>query len=415
MRAWLASYWTPAGRAALRNLVGLGAATGLSLVAMAGTMYLLAQHLSRADTGDFGVAQTLQTFLFFLCQGGFGLVALREGTQKPDQLDAITTAHFTWVTIAGLASFASVLLWTQFGDHNSQQTTLLLLFAGGNLATCWNLTIFFDRFHRQALVATLNLTAEAMTFVAILVLSLRNELTAPRAAWVFVAKWLVIALLHFAVYHRWLHRIRWVWDAATMRSLFASAWPIMLTGCAALVPTNGGIFFVDRFHTKADSGDFWIAWQIANTYAVIAGLATRILYPHIAGPWGTDRSFVRKLMSFAILFLVGLGVAAGLGAAILFTWLLPEYSAALGPALLLIVAAGLMSVCGLANCYLIRAHRERQMLTVYVGMAAAFALGCWWVVPEYAGWGAGIVAIAVVGTGAIALIAGLTFSPARDP
>ena len=86
-------------------------------------------------------------------------------------------------------------------------------------------------------------------------------------------------------------------DVHTWREVFAmlrSAWPITLTGLVVLVPFNAGIFFVRYFHGSEEAARFGVALQVANAYFLFAGLGTRTLFPHISGPFGTERSFCRQ-------------------------------------------------------------------------------------------------------------------------
>ena len=68
----------------------------------------------------------------------------------------------------------------------------------------------------------------------------------------------------------------------------------MLSGLVGMIPLTSGIFFVWWFHGEDDAGIYGLVQQIAVAYMASCAIGTRILQPHIAGPYGHMRSFIKK-------------------------------------------------------------------------------------------------------------------------
>src|SRR5262249_9693085 len=152
------------------------------------------------------------------------------------------------------------------------------------------------------------------------------------------------------LYHRVIRPLRPVFRRERFRRMVRSSLPLAGSTVIAWLPANAGVFFVRWFHGETEAGVFGIASPAAGAYLLSRYLAIRLPQPHIAGPYGLDRLFLRKLMLFAGLFLTLLYLGGfGGGAAVVLFLLAPLYRAALLPMAVLLAAMLLLSVGVLAS------------------------------------------------------------------
>lgn len=394
-RAVVAPYCTEAGLRALRNLVGIAACTGLGNLCAAATLFLMTSRLSPAAFGAFVVMQTVQSYLLLLSCGGTLTVTIREAARYPDCLDAITTAHLvlnvgTALLLGLLAVAASWLL-----PLAAEERWLLAILLAGNVAAAAYPLTLFDLHHRQWLGSVISLAGEILGLIAMGLLAWHDVLRLSTVGLVFAGKWVAVSAGQAATYHLAVHRFRWRLCGATLRTMFRSAWPTALAALVALVPLNAGIFFVRVFRGEDEAGLYGLAYQVAAAYQLFAGLGTRILQPHIVGPYGFDHRFLVKLVLFASMYIAGIGILAFLGGYLLITWFLqPYYEAAVPPLGCLIFTAGLGNGLSLVAVYFVRLGRERFILVLQVGIAVGVILGSLAITTESLA-APGLIAVAV--------------------
>lgn len=400
LRSLFRSYLTAAGKQAAWNLGALVILTGLTQAAALGTLLLLTNSLGPAGFGIFAFALSLQPYLYLGGTLGIGLVLFREGIQEPENLDQITTAAQAVglvgsLVVGGLAACAALL-----APIAGEEQRLIGLIACGNVAACLALAPLFDVHHRQPLAAVIGLAAEVGTLLAVLTLTRTAKLGLVSVGVVFAVKWWLITAGQFVVYRLAIRPLRPVWCRKWLHRLLRSSLPLAGSTLIASLPANAGIFFVRVLGGETEAGVFGIANQAISVYLLFSHLAIRILQPHVAGPYGLDPLFLRKLIVFTGLFLTLLylgGLAASAGV-ILFL-LAPTYRAALVPVAILLGAALLLSVGTIASSYLVVLHRERTVLRAQFVAAVVYVVTVVLLVPLLQDIGAAVAAALAAGCG----------------
>jgi O-antigen/teichoic acid export membrane protein len=259
----------------------------------------------------------------------------------------------------------------------------------------------FDVHHRQARGAVVALAAEAQALAAVGLLAWSGRLGLAAVGAVFATKWSLSAAAQFVVYHCSVRRLRWVIAGDEIRLLLRSGWPLLVGALASLVPVNSGIFFVEALRGPTETALYGLACQAASVFLGFAWLGLRILQPHISGPHGLGRSFLRKLALFAVGSLATLAVLGFLAGTLFIRLVLgPAYLGAVRPMGLLLAASFVIGLSGVVQLYLTRFCEERFQMVVYCGTALLYALACPVVVPRWgpAGAAAATLALAIFAT-----------------
>jgi O-antigen/teichoic acid export membrane protein len=405
VRALIRSYRTPAGKQAAWNLGVLVVLTTLTQAAAVLTLLLLTNGLGPAGFGVLSFALALQPYLHLAGTLGTGLVLFREGVREPEQLDAITTAYQATGLAGSLLAGGLTVAIAFCAPISPAERGLISLIAAGNVAACLALAPLFDVHHRQPLAGAIGLAVEAAALAAVFALVRTGTLTLLSVGVVFALKWWVITAGQYVLYHLMIRPLRPAFDGDRLRRMIRSSLPLAGSTMIAWLPANAGVFFVRLFRGDADAGVFGLASQVAGAYLMFSYLAIRILQPHIAGPYGLDRSFLRKLLIFAGLFLVLLSLAGfAVGAGVILFLLAPEYRSALVPLAVLLGAAALLSAGVLASSYLVVLHRERTVLAAHVLSAVVYVAGIVVLVGPLANLGAAMAAVLAAGCGTVWMV-----------
>jgi O-antigen/teichoic acid export membrane protein len=388
------SYLTDAGRRAAVNMLGLGLCTILSQACAFLTLLMLTRTLSVEGFGTFSFALALQPYFLLLGTVGTATVVIREGTQRPKQIDAITTSYLLITGSSSTLVCLAVLGAVGVSDATLKERVLLALVAVGSVAPSMSLLPLFDVHHQQARGAVLSLVAEAVALGVIGLLAWSGRLNLIAIGTVFAGKWLLIAAGQLLVYHFTIRPLRWVFARDEIRLQLRSGWPLLVGSLASVVPFSSGIFFVRMLDGPAETALIGLAYQAGNVFLAFAWLALRILQPHISGPYGLERSFLWKLALFVVGFLATLVIFNFLiGLVVIRLCFDPVYRGALLPMGLLLGGGFMLGVSAVVQLYLTRFYEERFQMLVYCGGALLYAVACVAVVPR---WGAAGAAAATV-------------------
>ncbi len=401
VRAFLRSYWTPAGRQALGNFVGLGLGLGIGHVCAFVAIVLLTRGLGPEAFGRVSFALTVQSYLFQLGGLGAGAIMIREIARRPADADRLTSSDLLLVCVSSAVVAVGHIAVVSVLPLAADERRLHFALALGTGPLAYALIAFFDAFHRQSLSSAVLATGEVLAVMSFLVLDHQGWLALPQVGAVYAGKWAFMTLGHLAVYNGFVRRLRWAADRATVFALARSGLPVVVSSLVILLPLTSGVLLVRAFHGEAQAGVYGVATQLASGVYMVGLIGNRILHPHISGAYGLDRGFVLKLVAFEAGFLLVL-MALGLVAGVLATrWFLPADYAEV-PAIqgLLLAAGASILVANVAQCYLIRHHRERTMMSLNLCGAIGYVAVGLVVIP--AGGTTGAAATAAVVTGATA-------------
>lgn len=409
---------TRAGRHAARNLVGLAVCTIVSQLAMLGMIVLAANHLGTANFGSFIFALTVQSCLALIGSAGAQPVVVRDAASHPERLDEITSAFFTVTGTSSLLIGACVIVGSFFAPLSTDERQVIILFAAASVVSSINLSSLFDTQHQQSKGTLCTTIADLLAISTAALLATAGWLTLLSIGMILAGKWLVAPLIQALLYHFTIRRIRLRLSLRNAWKLARSSYPILASYFLCILPLNFGVFFLRFFRGQEATGVFGLACQIGMLTFAFAWLGIRIIQPHIGGEFGLHHSFIRKLILFLTLFLIGLGVSAFLGgSAVIWIAFDPVFRAAIVPMGVLIAASVILSAGVVASMYLLRFHRERQILLVYACSAGLYLGGCALLVPEYgiAGAAGMTVVAAIVATSVMMFLASrLTLAATRS-
>ncbi len=373
VRWFVQSYDTPAGRHALRNLIGLGGCTAISQVCGVGVLLVLANGLPPEEFGVYVFATNLLSYL--VAVGGVGLVnvVVRDLNLLPEHADQTTTG-FLVITAAGAAIAGAVMaVAAEVAPVPTIERHMLLIVAAVAVPMCLNLNPLYDSHHRQALSAALGVPGDVLMLAGVASLHDAGLLTAPGAGLLLLGRHGLTVIAQATIYHRQVRPFRWVWDRGRATTLLRSGRFMLITGLVYMVPLQGGVILTRLLRGERDTGLYGLALQMGTAYLIAGMLVLRIVQPHIAGPYGLDRLFVRKLIAAIGGILFALWLAGVCAAWVLVYRLLdPAYAPAFGPMVVLLTTAAVAIATGVVNLYLLRARREWVLQPAYVGGAAAY-------------------------------------------
>jgi len=357
----------------LRNLAGLGVCTAISQACAFGVLLLLTNGLGPEGFGTYVFGTNVLVYLVAVGGVGLATVVVRDLNLRPDRADSTTTA-FVVITVAGAAvAGAATAVVAALAPISAVERHLLLIVAVAAMPMCLNLNPLFDSHHRQALSAALSIPGDVLMLAGVAALHHSGLLTAPAAGLLLLGKHAITLIAQAAIYHRAVRPFRWAWDPTWAGSLLRSGRFMLTAGLVYMVPLQGGVILARLLRGERDAGLYGVAFQIASAYLFAGTLVTRIVQPHIAGPYGLERLFVRKLIASMGGILIMLWLA-GAGAA----WLLvhrlldPAYAPAFGPMLVLLTTATVAIATGVVNLYLLRLNCERTLQAVYLGAAGVY-------------------------------------------
>jgi O-antigen/teichoic acid export membrane protein len=372
-RGFVRAYDTPAGRQALRNLIGLGGCTAISQACGLGVLLVLANGL---PPGEFGVyVFATNVLVYAVAVGGVGLVnvVVRDLNLRPEHSDATTTGFLVITAAGALIAGAVMAVAAEIAPVRSIERHMLLVVGAVAVPMCLNLAPLYDAHHRQALSAALGIPGDLLMLAGVASLQGAGLLTAPGAGLFLLGKHLLTAIAQATVYHRRVRPFRWVWDRGRTAALLRSGRFMVITGLVYMVPLHGGVILARLCRGEHDAGLYGLALHVGTAYLIVGTLVLRIVQPHIAGPYGLDRLFVRKLLA-AIGGILLAAWLAGVGAAWALAYRLLDraYAPAFGPMVVLLTTAAVAIATGVANLYLLRAHRERVLQAAYAGGAVVY-------------------------------------------
>jgi O-antigen/teichoic acid export membrane protein len=376
-RALLASYWTPAGKQALGNLIGLVVCSIVSQGSGFGVLLLLTHHLDTAGFSSVSVGLSAQMFLVLFGSLGVSSVVVPILAGHPERRDEMTSAYFTATALGGMTAAAIGLILTCAIPDATAERWLFALLAVAVLPLVLNLAPLFDAAHLQARGAVIQPAYDALMLTVVWLLARSGLLTLPAIGLAFAGKAYLVLLSQMIVFHRTVRPLRRVLALEAAVRLAARGAPMMLAVFAILVPLNAGVLFVRKYGGDQEAGVYGAALQFANAYFLVGSLCIRIIQPHIAGPYGLQAGFVVKVVAFVFSAVGGAGILIGLGGWAVIRGLFPEgYCPSILLLPILLGTVFFMYIRSVAHHYLIQVHRERVLLVIHGLAAVAFAVGC---------------------------------------
>jgi O-antigen/teichoic acid export membrane protein len=139
---------------------------------------------------------------------------------------------------------------------------------------------------------------------------------------------------------------------------------------------------------------------MATVHLLFCLQVARIVQPHITGPHGVERWFVRKMALAYTGITLGLTLGASLLGTVVIVWLLPDFTAALPPLLLLLFGSLMLAFGYVESLYLHRFRRETAILRCYTVGGLVFVGLAVWLIGNWGPIGAGVALVASAGVSA---------------
>lgn len=372
-RAVARSYWTPAGKQALGNLIGLGVCSALTQLAALGVLLILTRHLDPDQFGGYVFGLNLLSYLHALGTLSLGNVVVRDLTLHPDHADGTTTAYLALTAVASAGVGAVTILAAAVAPVSADERAMLGLIGLTCLATNLTVTPLFDAHHRQALSAVLTIPGDVAMVGGVALLAAAGRLSVVTAGLMLLLRWAFTATATWFCYTIRVRPARWAWTPGRAGELLRTAAPLLAATLLWMVPLQGGVF-VARWAGGAEAAAVYgLAYQLASPGLLASVLILRILRPHVSGPYGTDRTFVAKLALFGLAALAAVWcLVALLGYVVVRVIDRPVYDESLTLLPFLLTAFAASTVTGLLDTYLLRAGRPRAVLIGYGCGAVAF-------------------------------------------
>lgn len=375
MRAFLASYWTPAGRQALRNLIGLAVCTGVSQACALGVLLVLTHGLSQAAFGAVIFALNVQTYLITLGTFGLTTIVVRDLTQQPEKADETTTAYLTIVVVASSLTGLATAVVAAVLPISWDERVMLWCVAAGNVFACLNLNALYDAAHRQALAAALMVPGDLLLIGVVGGCWAAGGLTVFAVGVAVILRFAATATLQAAAVRGRVYSARLSWHRGRAWKMIRAGQPMLWSALLYSVPMSGGVVLMRVFQSEERTAVYGLAFQLVAAELLLVSLAMRVLYPHITGPYGLRARFVCQL-ALALTFGMGVLCGAAIGAGwVLVAKLLPSSYASVYPvfAILQLFVLG-YALAAVVNYYLLRLHWE-LWVTFEHAMAVVAYLG----------------------------------------
>ena len=373
LRAFLASYWTPAGRQAFRNLLGMVICTGISQACSFGTLLILTRSLSQDEFGAVIFALNVQAYLVTLGTFGQSTIVVRDLTQQPSKTDETTTAFLTIVGGVSVATGLLTAVVVALVPISWDERAMLWCLAAGNVFACLSLNPLYDAAHRQALAAVLLLPGDIAGVAALYLLARTSELSVPIVGAIILAKLSLATMLQASAFGRWVRPLRGAWDRQRLGQMVRAGRPMLLAGLLYSIPMSGSVVLVRVLRGEAETALYGLAFQFVMAELMVVVLVLRVLQPHISSPYGVAPRFLWQLAAMGLAGLTFLCTASVAVCGFVVYWLLPS---GYQPAYILLLIFQLFLVCyclaAVFNAYLIRFHMERWVTVVCVVSVAAY-------------------------------------------
>jgi O-antigen/teichoic acid export membrane protein len=357
------------------TMLGLAFWTIVSQACGVSVLLMFANSLSTADFGKLSGAMFLQQFFSTISVSGFRSIVIREIVKRPQDHNLIAGSYLFLSALLGGLILLGTLIIVLLLPLGMDERMAYGLIAFGHIGACLIPNALYDASQSQVRGAGLAAIVEVFATLAIVICFCVGAITIPVAASLVTGKWIVTAIAGLADYGRRQDNFRPRVDRHQVRSLWSSARLMSVATTLNVAPAALGVPLTRALFGAGEAGLLAIAVFVFRTHALVTGLLTRTVFPHVAGTFGETQSFIRRMaLAYGSLTLF-LTTMAVIGSEIMLRFFLPpEYLAARWTIALILVAATIR-VGGVAgNLYLIARYRERTLLAISMTGMTVFAI-----------------------------------------
>jgi len=357
----------------------------VSQAALFGVILLLTRSLNPQEFGMFMTALAVQGYVYLIGSAGMPTVVVRELIHRPEHHMTIVSTYLTLALLLGLATCAMVSASVFFLPISSAERWLLILMALAAGIGAVNPECVFDAHHRQGTVAVLLAGSDLLFASGVLIAVVLQNLSLPTLGVLFLAKWLLFLASSLGMpLVRSAIRLRSV-SLKEASHLWRSSWHLLVAAFLAMLPISGPTVVARVLHGPQEAAIVGLGVQILQVYLTFVMLAGRLLYPHVAGPYGFTRSFIIKETAFLLVLHAFLFSGSILGSVALVELVLPSsYRHALATFVLFSAAGLVAGIAGFLNYYLLVLKSEKSVTinyliasVIFIGFIAIMApVGC---------------------------------------
>ncbi|MBR9800238.1 oligosaccharide flippase family protein [bacterium] len=376
LKRFLASYWTPAGKTAARNLTWLLACQGVSMACNFGILLILVNSMSPTDFGIYSSGFSVAAMLSAVGSSGTKNLALRHLVRRPHKSGLLMGSYL--VVTAAAVSIAAAMLWLYSAINGAGAVELMYLFlvCVSGLATSLTITHAFDARHSQATPAIVAGLSDLCVLFAFWTISHQHEVTLIIAGSVFATKSLLQAILIWSLYCRINGAVRTRFRIRHICAMFRSSLVLAIAFLFASIPMTGQGYIARQFLGPTQAATLGAVLPFLFLYVTLSSLSLRLLSPYVHNSSGNDPTFLRKTYVFQIAFGVVLFLSIAGFSWITMTCFMPDrYSAAWPLAVALSVFAAPYQIGILNTILMVRSANYKAVMSVHAVSACLF-LSC---------------------------------------
>ncbi|WP_145349853.1 lipopolysaccharide biosynthesis protein [Roseimaritima multifibrata] len=302
-------------------------------------------------------------------------MVIRESLQNPQNKEYIAGSYFLLCAGVGVLAFLLTALTVCFLPIGNDEKLAYWLIAFGNLGACLFPLALFDAEQLQVEAAVIATICEVCTLSALAFCWWIEWITVPIAAVFFGAKWWACALIGLADFKRRHRSFRPRIDHSTLLKLWRSARVLSVGTILNVAPAAIGVTLTRILFGPIQAGLFAVAAFVFRAHAMLIGLLTRTVYPHVIGRFGETLSFKRRLFAAYFGVTLTLTIMAAVCSELGIRYVLPkEFVHARWMIALMLVAATVRVGGIIGNMYLIAQQKEHQLTVIAILSVVAFTV-----------------------------------------
>ncbi len=270
----------PAVRVAAHNFGWLAAEKAVRLVLSVGVGFWVARHLGPARLGTLGYCLALVTLVSCAVSLGFDAVVKRDLLQRPGSTRELLASGAVLRLAAAVMCYGGLLLLVLVGALGAGEERRLLAILGLTLfQPAWLMPDLWLQAHLHAKFSVWAQTAALAVGAAVRIALIAADAPLAGFAWAIALEGgLTAAGIHWFARRAGLH---FAWTAArlaTMRRLFAEAWPLMFAGLAIVIYMKIDEVMLRWLAGPAAVGIYTAATRLTEIwYFIPIGLASSLL------------------------------------------------------------------------------------------------------------------------------------------
>ena len=384
LHSLITPYLTNAGRRAAWNLGWMIGGAFVSQACNLSVVLLLGNALGTERFGVLASSLSVQSLIVLFGTVGLRPIVIREATQRPKERNRIASTYMVLTSLAAGGLALVVVIGGLFAPISTAERILLATVAFGSIPACATILPFYDVHHRQAQGALLTSLVDLAVLGVVAWLIQSSRVSLPLLGIILATKWLILGCLLIVNYTIFIERLHFEFSLIETYRLYASSWPVLISGIFALLPIASSVLIVRYFHGESEAGIMGLATQALRMFVMLTVLAFRVVRPHVSGPYGFSRGFVWKQGLFYCVYFGVLYPCSLAGAWVLIHCMLKaSYQPAWEPVCIMLTAALIAAIGRAPNAHLVVMKREYLVTQSFAVAGLVFCVASFLLAPRY--------------------------------